>query len=230
MGLDQRYQELVASLGLEQPRIVAVTKYASDEQLLAAYELGIRDFAENYVLTAMQRIDRLASLLPEARWHFCGHLQKNKVNKAVGRFSLIQSIDSLSLAALVSARAEVLKLKQAVLIQVKLSQEQSKTGYQVQDLRQDFPSLLKFPGLKIEGLMVMAPELGQDDSCIREIFGHLATLKTNLEREHNCQLSELSMGMSDDYALAIQQGSTMIRIGRALFEEGAGQNLKPVVK
>ncbi len=229
MGLDKRYQELVANLGSQQPRIVAVTKYASDEQLIEAYKLGIRDFAENYVLAALQRIDRLAALVPEARWHLCGHLQKNKVNKVVGRFGLIQSIDSLSLAALVSARAEMLKLKQAVLIQVKLSPEESKTGYQVQDLLEEFGTLLKFPGLKIEGLMTMAPEPSHRMD-LRVIFRQLATLKTDLEREHNCQLNELSMGMSDDYALAIQEGSTMIRIGRAFFAEGAGQNLNSVVK
>lgn len=228
MSLAQHYQDLLNQTKDWQPRIVAVTKYASDEQLLEAYKLGLRDFAENYVLAALERIEKTTKLMPEARWHLSGHLQRNKVNKVVGKFHLIQSLDSLELANLISQRAEILGVKQSVLIQVKLVKDDTKSGYLVEQLLIDFPQLLKLPGLKIEGLMTMAAhlnlELASEREQVREVFSKLAALKSQLEREHKLSLEQLSMGMSNDYALAIQEGSTMIRIGRALFGEGAGQN------
>lgn len=228
MELAQRYQELLNETKEAQPRIVAVTKYASDEQLLEAYKLGIRDFAENYVLAALKRMELLAAQMPEARWHLTGHLQKNKVNKVVGKFHLIQSLDSLDLAQLISQRAMSLELKQKVLIQVKLIEEETKTGYLVASLLAEFAQLLSLPGLEIEGLMTMAPHLDcqqpEESKRVQEVFHQLASLKSQLVREYKCQLNELSMGMSNDYALAIQQGSTMIRIGSLFFGDGAGQN------
>ncbi len=228
MSLAQRYQDLLNQTKGRQPRIVAVTKYASNRQLLEAYELGLRDFAENYVLAALERIEKTAQLMPEVRWHLSGHLQKNKVNKAVGKFHLIQSLDSLDLAQLISQRAETLAIKQAVLIQVKLFEDEAKSGYLPEQLLVDFSQLLKLTGLEIRGLMTMAPhldlEIPSERRQVEEVFRKLAALKSQLEREHKLSLEQLSMGMSNDFALAIQEGSTMIRIGRGLFGEGAGQN------
>jgi len=211
MSLQERYQELLNSLASAKPTIVAVTKYATDEQLLEAYRLGIRDFAENYVLAALERKQRMSGSLPEVRWHLSGHLQKNKVNKAVGAFDLIQTIDSLELAQLVSRRAESLGIKQAVLIQVKFSDESKKTGYLPEDLVQEFATLIELQAISIQGLMTMAAKE------TKQSFAKLAAIKTQLEQEHNYPLKQLSMGMSQDYLEAIQAGSTMIRIGTKFF-------------
>ncbi len=185
--------------------------------MLEAYKLGIRDFGENYVLAALERINKLRALMPEAQWHLTGHLQKNKVNKVVGIFSYIQSVDSLELAELIARRAESLGIEQKILLQINISTEESKSGFSSELISQEFPKLSKLKGLKIKGLMTMAPHQASSQD-LEKIFTKLRELRDYLSREHNYPLEHLSMGMSNDYALAISQGSTMIRLGRALFK------------
>jgi pyridoxal phosphate enzyme (YggS family) len=170
--------------------------------------------------------------MPEARWHLVGHLQTNKVNKAVANFALIQSVDSTKLAESIAKRANTLGIEQAILLQINISTEETKSGFSVNELLKEFPKLIKLKGLKIEGLMTIAPELNVDgeQEKISMIFKSLADLKRVLETDYKYPLQELSMGMSNDYKLAIQQGSTMIRIGRSFFEKGPGQIPKSVVK
>ncbi len=213
-------------------KTIAISKYASDAEVLKAYKEGQRDFGENYVLAALARIDRLAALMPEARWHLVGHLQTNKVNKAVANFALIQSVDSMKIAELIAKRAVVLGIEQAVLLQINISAEESKSGFSKEEILKEFPKLIKLKGIKIEGLMTIAPQLDveTEQQQITEVFKSLADLKRVLETNYKYQLKELSMGMSNDYLLAIQQGSTMIRIGRSFFENGSGQKQESVVK
>lgn len=201
-------------------RILAVGKYVDDEQILEAYNVGLRDFAENYVQAALERKNRLAALMPEARWHLIGSLQSNKVNKVVGEFDLIHSVSSLKLLQKISKRASDLGLCQAVLLQVNLSGEESKDGFSAEEIEENFVDFSSLASVQIQGLMTMAPRVDGSkytESQVSTLFADLSALVRRLNEIGPAELCEISMGMSDDFALAINQGSTMIRIGKKLF-------------
>ncbi len=232
MSLAETYSQISSSLvklsSGQLPKLIAISKYASDEALLEAYQLGIRDFGENYVLAALRRKEKFSTIAPGISWHLTGHLQKNKVNKAVGNFELIQSLDSYDLAVLIAKRASSIGIIQKVLLQINISEEKTKYGFTKELIEAQFADLIKLNGLKPEGLMTMAPEQASAEE-LTGIFAALRSLRDQLSREHNYPLEQLSMGMSNDYALAIPQGSTMIRLGRALFKDGTGQKPGSVV-
>ncbi len=213
------YQAILSQLTEHRVSIVAMTKYASDEQIQELYDLGLRDFAENYVQAALERINRCGTSMPEARWHFCGHLQKNKINKILAKFYLIQSIDSLELAKLISKRCLELGLRQSVLLQVNISGELSKTGFSLEQIKKDYNEILGLAGLKVRGLMTMAAFCSKPAQETEEVFRQVRELKFQLEESYQYPLTELSMGMSNDYHLAIKQAATMLRLGRVLFGE-----------
>lgn len=201
-------------------RILAVGKYVDDEQILEAYNVGLRDFAENYVQPALERKERLAQFMPEARWHLIGSLQSNKVNKVVGEFDLIHSVSSLKLLQKISKRASDLGLCQAVLLQVNLSGEESKDGFSAEEIEENFADFSSLASVQIQGLMTMAPRVDGSkctESQVSTLFADLSALVRRLNEIGPAELCEISMGMSDDFALAINQGSTMIRIGKKLF-------------
>ena len=187
-------------------KLVVASKYFNVDQILKLYQLGLRDFAENRVDSALEKIEALPK---DIYWHFIGHLQKNKVNKIIDKFELIQSIDSFNLAELISKRS--LK-KQRVLIQIKTSLEESKTGYLIQDFIDDYPKLKDLENIEICGLMTIAPK-SDDLKIAAAAFKKLNLLRRDLKQNN----WELSMGMSLDYTVAIDQGATMVRIGKALI-------------
>ncbi len=193
--------------GSPAPKLIIITKNQHVEKILPYYELGHRDFGENRHKEALEKIDQLPK---DISWHFVGHLQSNKVKQVVGKFVLIHSVDSLKLMKKINSRAEDLEIKQNILLEVNVSRESSKYGFSPDRLIDALSASKVLENVNVIGLMTMAP-LGANEKELREIFSSLKRMK-----EKN-RLRELSMGMSDDYPVAVSEGSTMVRIGRALF-------------
>jgi len=191
--------------------LVAVTKGHPAETIHALYALGIRDFGENRVQEALPKME-LA--LPGARWHMIGHLQENKINKILAQVFMIQSLDSLELARALDVRAGREGRCIPALLEVKTSREPGKHGFDPSAAEDAYRAAAALPGLELRGLMTMAP-YAAPESELRACFGSLRRL---LERLHDCPASPsvLSMGMSDDFEIAIEEGATVVRIGRAI--------------
>lgn len=201
-------------------QVLAVSKLQPEEKIRALYLEGQRHFGENYVQEALDKIDHLKDLA-DIRWHFIGHLQKNKAKYVVGKFSLIHSVDSLELAQTLSRQCQVKNLQQNVLLQINLSQESSKGGFDKATLIAQWPVLKQLSGLHIFGLMTMPPltETGEE---VRLYFRELHDLLNQLRLEADLKmhpLTELSMGTSHDYRVAIEEGATIVRLGTILFGE-----------
>lgn len=202
--------------------LVAVTKQVPLPLVAAAVRAGAADLGENRVFDALARQDELARLLigdgldPAAlRWHFIGHLQRNKVARAGGRFALLHGVDSAELAALLSARAAAVGARQAVLLEVNLGEAQ-KQGVAPQDLPLLVEQVAALPGLDLRGLMGMAP-WGADQAQARRLFGGLRELAERERARTGLALPDLSMGMSGDYEAAVLEGATIVRVGSAIF-------------
>jgi PLP dependent protein len=202
--------------------LVAVTKQVPLPLVAAAVRAGAADLGENRVFDALARQDELARLLiaegldPGAlRWHFIGHLQRNKVARASGRFALLHGVDSAELAALLSARAAAAGARQAVLLEINLGEAQ-KQGVAPQDLPVLVEQVAALPGLDLRGLMGMAP-WGADQAQARRLFGGLRELAERERARTGLALPDLSMGMSGDYEAAVLEGATIVRVGSAIF-------------
>ncbi len=198
-------------------RLVAVSKYASPEQVREAYEAGQREFGESRIQSALPKIDALPA---DVVWHLVGHLQGNKVNKALGRFELIHSVDSWDLARRLSERSLDRELLSQVLIQVNCSGEMSKSGVGPGEAAALLLSLRELKGLLVRGLMTMAPIAGGEESA-RESFRLLAGIRDQVAAlDHpELPLDQLSMGMTGDFESAVEEGATIIRVGSAIFGE-----------
>lgn len=204
-----------ASRGWRHPvRIVAVTKTHGPEAIRAAVAAGLRDVGENRVQEALQKQQALADLSVE--WHLIGSLQRNKARTAVGRFALIHSVDRIDLAAELARRSTGAG-PQRVLVQVNCSAEPQKGGVSPESLPALLAQLQTLDRLEVEGLMTMSA-LTDDQSEQRRSFRLLWELREAAERSGH-RLPELSMGMSGDYAIAVEEGATMIRLGTVLFGE-----------
>ncbi|MDP2917503.1 MAG: YggS family pyridoxal phosphate-dependent enzyme [Dehalococcoidia bacterium] len=193
----------------EEVTLVAVTKGVAPSVIAAAFELGIRNFGENRVQEAEEKIKQLSHLKPRPVWHMIGHLQSNKVKPALALFDIIQSVDSVKLAQLISRYT---RKKVPVLLQVNVSGEASKSGFPLSELGQAFEAISRLPQIGIKGLMTIAP-VGDNPEDVRPVFRKLWELGDSFRLEH------LSMGMTDDFEVAIEEGATMVRLGRALFGE-----------
>jgi len=199
------------------PRIIAVTKYYDREAILDAYSAGLRDFGESRVNDAIEKIESLPNeIRKESFFHFIGHLQTNKVEKVVKYFDYIQSVDSLRLAKIISESAAKINKIQNVLIQVNISGEVQKFGFEEKELENCIDELVKLEGIKLNGLMCMAP-FGADNDELDKVFSKAQSLLNQYSSKGYLKAQELSMGMSDDYERAVKNGATMIRIGRLLF-------------
>lgn len=200
------------------PNIIAVTKYYGLEAILDAYGAGIRDFGESRANDAAEKIESLPEeICKNSRFHFIGHLQTNKVDKVVKYFDYIQSVDSLKLAVAISESAKRLNKVQKVLLQVNISQEVQKFGFEERELYENLEQILNLENLVVDGLMCMAP-LGASDEELDKVFSKAEQIKKEVNTRYNLNLQELSMGMSDDYERAVVNGATMIRLGRILFK------------
>lgn len=209
----------------EEITLVAVTKAIEPAMVKQAIALGLRDFGENRVQEAEWKIP----LLPEATWHMIGHLQRNKVKKALLIFDMIHSVDSLRLAQEIDRRASRIGARVPVLLEVNLSGEATKYGFRMAprvtrgEEKEAFFSyveeILRLYHLEVRGLMTMAPLVAHPEEA-RPYFQRLRGLREELrERFPQASWEELSMGMTDDFEVAIEEGATMVRIGRAIFGE-----------
>ena len=199
------------------PRIIAVTKYYDRNAILDAYDAGLRDFGESRVNDAVEKIESLPEeIKKESNFHFIGHVQTNKAEKVVKYFDYIQSIDSFRLAKIVSDISIRLDKVQKVLLQVNISGEVQKFGFDESELKNCINELKQLDGIEIDGLMCMAP-FGATDTELDKVFSKAGELKEELNLKYGMKLKELSMGMSEDYKRAVANGATMIRIGRLLF-------------
>lgn len=200
--------------------LVGVTKTVGPEQVREAVELGITNFGENRVQEAEAKIEALAGQLPASiHWHLIGHLQSNKARKAARLFSLIESVDTLDLAIALNRIAEESRARLAILLEVNVSGEASKFGFVPAALAEVFPRMIELPGIDVRGLMTVAPAVAEPEAA-RLVFRGLRELRDRLSSSHpRADLRELSMGMTGDFPVAIEEGATMVRIGRALFGE-----------
>ncbi len=210
----------------EEVKLIAVTKAVGIETIKEAIDVGLRVFGESRVQEAKTKIEELSRLstanfpLPTISWHLIGHLQKNKAKYAVQLFDLIHSVDSIGLAEEINKQAEKIGKQQRILIQVKLSEEETKQGIKEEDLIPLLERIKKLNNLKLEGLMTIPPYFDAPEKA-RPYFKRLREIRDNINALHivDSPLHELSMGMSNDFEVAIEEGATMVRIGTAIFGE-----------
>ncbi|MEK7874050.1 MAG: YggS family pyridoxal phosphate-dependent enzyme [Chloroflexota bacterium] len=225
MELDERLQAILQRIARAAERahrvpsdvtLVAVTKTIAPPDIERAFRLGVRHFGENRVQEAEGKIAALAHLRPHITWHMVGHLQSNKARMAVLLFDMVQSVDSFSLAQELSRRAAKPRghgtRPLPILLEVNVAGEASKSGFSPDAVAEAVQSVARLPNLELRGLMTVAP-LAADPETVRPAFRRLRELRDALG------LRELSMGMTDDFEVAIEEGATMVRIGRALFRE-----------
>ena len=194
-------------------RIVAVTKTYGPEAAAAAWAAGVKIVGENRIQEALDKMDHV----PEpVQWHLIGHLQRNKV-KHLDRFAMFHALDNERLANAVSERNAALGRRMPVLVQVNVSGEETKGGFDLEGLREAAPRLAGLDGLDIRGTMTMAP-YEAPERVLREVFGRCREAAGVL-REAGLESTELSMGMSGDYEVAVEEGATMVRLGTILFGE-----------
>ena len=216
--IPENLQVIKNKINTEKVRIIAVTKYVSVNEILELYKAGIRNIGENKIQDAENKKEILPeNIEKDIIWHFIGHLQTNKVKKVVGNFEYIHSVDSEKLVKAVSESAKVKNITQNILIQVNIAEEETKYGFDVNAVKEVFSEILKFDAVNVVGLMTMAPYT-LDEKLLHTVFRTLRELRDYLEEKYNCKLPELSMGMSNDYQIAAEEGATMIRLGRVLFE------------
>lgn len=235
LGLNERYQSLLERVAAaahaagrdpNSIRLIAVTKYASLADVHTVLQWGVRDLGESKVQAALSRQAAFSAQHP--RWHLIGHLQTNKVRKVVGAFALVHSVDSWRLAEALNTAAVAQGVIQPVLFQVNVAADPGKYGLNPEEtvavVEQAFRSL---PGLKVCGLMTMAPQAATQAEaglCFRRLRDLQQTLLSR--NPDQVQFHELSMGMTQDFSVAIAEGSTMIRVGSGLFGEGQRANLE----
>ncbi len=216
----ERIAEAAARSGrsAEAVTLVAVTKTVPVERVRQAYELGLRVFGENRVQEAREKVGALAAL-PSIHWHLIGHLQTNKVARAVELFEMVQSVDSARLAEALNKQMEARGKRLPVLLEVNVGGEASKEGVRPEELAQLAEAVVRLPHLEVQGLMTVAPYTPEPEA-VRPVFRRLRELGDEMrERFPGAAWQHLSMGMSEDYVVAIEEGATMVRLGRALFGE-----------
>lgn len=198
-------------------RLVAVTKTVGCEQVRRAAALGLQDFGENRLQEAREKVETF----PQLCWHFIGHLQTNKVKQVLAGFSLIHSLDRLSLAGALQRWGDNLEKEVTALVQVNVSGEESKFGLAPAELPDFLAALRDYPRIRVAGLMTMAPWVDHPEEA-RPFFRRLRELR-RANAGPDLPLPHLSMGMTNDYTVAVEEGATMLRIGTALFGPRAGQ-------
>jgi PLP dependent protein len=195
--------------------LCAISKTFPAEAIADAYAIGQRDFGENRV---QELLSKAPALPPDIRWHLIGTLQSNKVRKILGVASLVQTVDRLDLAQDLSRIARELGKTISLLLQVNVSRDPAKAGFAPEVIRSALPRLAVLPHLRITGLMTI-PRLVETAEESRPDFAALRELRDELQTRHAYPLPHLSMGMSSDYEVAIEEGATIIRVGSALFGE-----------
>lgn len=199
--------------------LVAVCKTVDRAAVDVAYELGLRDFGENRVQDALKKFE--SDVPDDLILHMIGSLQTNKANQVAGRFCLIHSLDRFALASALDKRASQAGIVQPVLIQVNVAREEQKHGCTVEDLPRLIEEVAELDGLRLDGFMTMAPLVATPEEA-RPVFAEMRSLADSMtSRYPELDLHSISMGMTNDYVAAIEEGATIVRVGRALFQEVA---------
>lgn len=197
--------------------IIAVTKYYDTDVMLSAYKAGLRHFGESRAVDAVRKINELPSEVKDnSTFHFIGHLQSNKVRLVVNNFDYIHSVDSLKLAQIISDEAIKAHKKQKVFLQLNNAGEEQKFGFSKEELLKDFKSIIDLEGLEVLGLMNIAP-LTDDKQELAGLFKDVKDFQMELEEKYEVELNDISMGMSNDFDIAVANGATWVRIGTKLF-------------
>jgi len=204
-----------ANRNADDVELVAISKTHDAAKVREAVEAGQTLFGESRVQEARVKIPELPS---NSRWHFVGHLQKNKIRHALPLFELIHSVDSLALAQDINRIAEEDGLHPRVLLEVNVAGEGSKFGFTPEKLREDLENLLALPRLSILGLMTIPP-IAEEAEASRKYFVQLRELRDRLQTEFHVDLAQLSMGTTQDFAIAVEEGATLVRVGTAIFGE-----------
>lgn len=207
----------------ETVRLVAVSKTMPKEKLTEAVEAGVQTLGENYVQEARDKFNDLYTL--PVSWHFIGHLQSNKAKYVVKIFDLIHSVDTLKLAREINKQAKKNNKIQDILIQVNISEESTKSGARTEKTMEIVQEISLFENVAIKGLMTMPPFFNAPER-VRPFFKALRKLRTQIKEAAipNVSMEELSMGMTGDFEVAIQEGATLVRIGTAIFGERSYSN------
>lgn len=201
----------------EEVTLIAVSKTKPVPMLTEAYQAGSRDFGENKVQEIM---DKYPMLPEDVRWHMIGHLQRNKVKYIVDKVSLIHSVDSLRLAEEISRQAGKKQAELDILVEVNIAQEESKFGVSLAEASQLVEEIAKLPNIHVKGLMAIAPFVEQPEEN-RKYFRQIKELSVDIKKKNidNVSMSVLSMGMTNDYMVAVEEGATMVRVGTGIFGE-----------
>lgn len=213
MDICNNYKNIKEDLP-QRVKLISVSKTRPIEDLMKAYNAGSRDFGEN---KAQELRDKFDYMPKDIRWHFIGHLQKNKVKYLVDRVELIHSLDSIPLLLEIEKQFGAKNKVANVLIEINIGREESKTGIFVEEVDELLTEVEKCSFVKVRGIMVIIPK-GDEDSC-RKYFKEAKGIWYNLKNKNykNVEMEELSMGMTNDYKLAVDEGSTMIRVGEGVF-------------
>lgn len=197
--------------------LIAVSKTKPIELIKEAYDYGIRDFGENKVQEILEKYEQLPK---DIRWHMIGHLQTNKVKMILDKVEYIHSIDSLKLASVIDKEAKKKGIVVKGFLELNIVGEETKFGFSVEELNSIVEELAVFGNLRIIGLMIVAPFVDIAEKN-REIFKKMKKIAVdiNAKKIHNVEISELSMGMSGDYLVAIEEGATFVRVGSSIFGE-----------
>ena len=195
--------------------LISVSKTKPVSMLQEAYDAGSRDFGENKVQEIMDKYPQLPS---DIRWHMIGHLQRNKVKYIVDKVALIHSVDSVRLAETIDKEAEKHGVIANILIEVNVAKEESKFGLMPEEVPEFVEKIAGFPHIRVKGLMTIAPFVENPEEN-RPIFAHLRKLSVDIAKKNidNITMSILSMGMTNDYQVAIEEGATMVRVGTGIF-------------
>ncbi|NPA41749.1 MAG: YggS family pyridoxal phosphate-dependent enzyme [Aquificae bacterium] len=225
MGECEKLQEVLESIKdacqrvgrkPEEVKLLGASKTVPPEVLRRFYECGLRTFGENRVQEFLKKYEALQEL--NIDWHFIGRLQTNKVKYLMKKVSLIHSLDRKSLADEIQKRASKVGITQEVLIEVNVGGEETKGGVEPENLPELFEYTLSLPNLKVVGLMTIPPYLENPEE-VRPFFAKLRNLRDKLEEEFKVELPHLSMGMSHDFEVAVEEGATIVRVGTRLFGE-----------
>lgn len=199
----------------EDVTLISVSKTKPVEMLREAYEAGSRDFGENRVQEIMEKYGQMPE---DVRWHMIGHLQKNKVRQVIDKAVLIHSVDTVELAEQIEKDAAKRDLTVDILLEVNVAEEESKFGFRTEEVEAAVMKIKEFPHVHIKGLMTIAPFVSNSEDN-REVFKKLYQLYVDIRSKNidNVNMSVLSMGMTGDYEVAVEEGATIIRVGTGIF-------------
>lgn len=215
--VEQKIQEVCTKVNRarEEITLIAVSKTKPISMLQEVYHLGVRDFGENKVQELSEKHPQLPQ---DINWHLIGHLQTNKVKQVIDKATLIHSVDSVRLAEVIEKEAAKKNVIVNILLEVNVAEEESKFGFKVEEVLSAVETIARFPHVRIKGLMTIAPFVENPEEN-RSVFARLQKLSVDIRSKNidNVSVDILSMGMTNDYQVAIEEGATMVRVGTGIF-------------